>query len=356
MKKSLFIMSNATLCGGGEKNIEILYSHLSQKYNVFIFLENFKHYQNLRHRDVPQSNIIKLKGGRYISLVYNLLKIIIFYYKIKPENILCNTNKGALYWTLINKFLPTKKNRIFVYIRDFSWICRSFIFNNLNAEYLVPNRSLLDFPQYIPSSIRTKLNVVPNPIDIVDSKTKIEEKDFIFFPVSYNRWKGIDFAIRALAKCNRANTNLVIVGPTVSLDYKKELIDLIHSHNLSQNVILKDYCADLKKYYANCLFVINTSISKYGGPETFGRTIIEAWSYKKAVISFDCGGPKYLISHQVNGLLVPERNTQELTTALSELIHNQDLRKKMGENGYLKCMQNFTPAKISEELINNHFQ
>ena len=116
---------------------------------------------------------------------------------------------------------------------------------------------------------------------------------------------------------------------------------------------IKDFQNDeqIKILYENSLMVINSSISQYGGPETFGRTIIEAWSYKKPVIAFNVGGPKYIIDNGINGFLVEEKNVKELAEKINLLSNNSNLCKIFGNNGYNKVCFEYTTEIIVKKLI-----
>jgi glycosyltransferase involved in cell wall biosynthesis len=66
--------------------------------------------------------------------------------------------------------------------------------------------------------------------------------------------------------------------------------------------------------------------------EGFGMTIIEAFSVGVPVVSFDCPhGPREIIEHGRNGLLVPPQDTDALGAALSRLVTDREERHRMGE-------------------------
>ncbi|WP_017584267.1 glycosyltransferase family 4 protein [Nocardiopsis valliformis] len=66
--------------------------------------------------------------------------------------------------------------------------------------------------------------------------------------------------------------------------------------------------------------------------EGFGMTIIEAFSVGVPVVSFDCPhGPREIIEHGRNGLLVPPQDTKALGEALSRLVSDREERHRMGE-------------------------
>jgi glycosyltransferase involved in cell wall biosynthesis len=70
--------------------------------------------------------------------------------------------------------------------------------------------------------------------------------------------------------------------------------------------------------------------------ESFGLTIAEAMSYRKAVIATHVGGIVEIISSGVNGLLIEPKNPDACVHALLQLIHDTRLRKKLGANARKK--------------------
>ena len=136
------------------------------------------------------------------------------------------------------------------------------------------------------------------------------------------RWKGIDYLLKAFSLSNlyKGNITVKICGKVVDEIYFKELQQFLNDNKLSKYVEFIPFQKDTSTLYYNSLAVVNCSISEFGGPETFGRTIIEAWSYKKPVIAFACGGPKYIITNEKNGLLVPEKSVEKLSDSMLQII------------------------------------
>lgn len=67
-------------------------------------------------------------------------------------------------------------------------------------------------------------------------------------------------------------------------------------------------------------------------------SVIEAMSLGLAIISTNVGGMPYLIEHQVNGYLVPDNDTQEMTEAITALLQNPDQFNKITSNAQQKAM------------------
>jgi glycosyltransferase involved in cell wall biosynthesis len=67
--------------------------------------------------------------------------------------------------------------------------------------------------------------------------------------------------------------------------------------------------------------------------EGFGNTLAEALAYGCPVVSFDCNhGPRDIVRHNVDGLLVPALDVGALKKALEALMSNRDLRERFSKS------------------------
>jgi len=66
--------------------------------------------------------------------------------------------------------------------------------------------------------------------------------------------------------------------------------------------------------------------------EPFGISLIEAMACGLPCISTSTQGPQNIISHEVNGLLIPVKDTQAIADSLRLLIENPKLKEKIIEN------------------------
>lgn len=83
--------------------------------------------------------------------------------------------------------------------------------------------------------------------------------------------------------------------------------------------------------------------SRYEG---WGIVLLEAMAAELPVVSFDCEwGPRDMISHGHDGLLVPLGDIESLANCLSDILGDGRLREKLAANALITA-QRFNPARI----------
>lgn len=82
--------------------------------------------------------------------------------------------------------------------------------------------------------------------------------------------------------------------------------------------------------------------------EAFGYVLLEAGIAGVPVVATDVGGIPDIITHEVNGLLVPPDNTPALTQALRTLIADEDLRHQLS-HAHQERSLTFTVEKMVAE-------
>lgn len=90
------------------------------------------------------------------------------------------------------------------------------------------------------------------------------------------------------------------------------------------------------------IFVAPSRISADGWVEAQGLTIIEAMMAELPVIASRTGGIVDSISHEATGLLVPERSPADLAAAITRLIDDPELAKRLGRQAHQRAVAKFS--------------
>ncbi len=86
--------------------------------------------------------------------------------------------------------------------------------------------------------------------------------------------------------------------------------------------------------------------------ESFGITLLEAMAIEIPVAASNNAGIPDIVVDGVTGLLVPPKNSSELSKALLKLIENPSLRKKLSEAAKKRVIENFDIKIIVTKLLN----
>jgi glycosyltransferase involved in cell wall biosynthesis len=144
--------------------------------------------------------------------------------------------------------------------------------------------------------------------------------------------KGFDLLIGAFAMLAPLfqDWELVIVGEG---PLKGELQGLIAAKGLEQQVLLPGRVGNVGDWYGSAdLFVLSSEF------EGFPNTLVEALAYGVPAVSFDCDtGPRDIIRHGVDGLLVPPGDRAALARAIESLMSDDTLRLRLAGQAVAAC-------------------
>ena len=125
-----------------------------------------------------------------------------------------------------------------------------------------------------------------------------------------------------------------------------ELTQLIKHYKLENKVKLAGSSNDLKTYISKAdIFVLS---SDYEG---LPLSILEAMSAGLPVVSTNVGGVNEVVCDGETGALVNRGDARALSEKLSELIEDENLRQRWGENGYQRYLQNFQSMKMCDKTL-----
>jgi glycosyltransferase involved in cell wall biosynthesis len=139
--------------------------------------------------------------------------------------------------------------------------------------------------------------------------------------------KGFDLLLRAFAMCreNRPDWKLTILGDG---EERERLEALTTQLGIGADVHMPGTVPDTTPFLRRAnLFVLS---SRYEG---FPNALLEAMALGIPVIAADCAsGPKRIVSHDVDGLLVPSDDAAALAAAMAALMDDEPRRLRLGQH------------------------
>jgi len=351
-----------------------------QNFNVFLFLPCAKNETNIQdginifYCKIPFYEVYfnsKLLQGiknkfdwLFINCVF-LFKVFLMRKKINPALIYCSSSLPAPSAFFLSKVLNvpsvTRLYGTFLYRYVNSFIgqlkhLEEVLAFKLPAKlYIITNDGSYgdDVARRYKISdekVRFWINGVNKPVFLTkDAKEKarkeldIKENDFILLTVSrLVGWKKVDRSVRALKNVivQRRDVKLIIVGDGAD---RKKLDDLVKDLNLTSNI--KFVGAVPHKEINNFFSIADVFISMYD-LTNMGNPLSEAMSFGLPIITLGVGGTDEIVTNDKNGILIPfsadeNQIVENLSTEIINLISNESLRKRLGENAKRFASENF---------------
>ncbi|WP_309641386.1 glycosyltransferase [Flavobacterium sp.] len=306
--------------------------------------------------------------GFHVHIV-SILDDIEYEYEGELFNLGLLKNKDNSNFGRLKRFFVFKK---YIKQQDFDWIIDNrvrtasfselmiskFIYNPKKAIYLIhsykiekyfPKNPLFSKTIYkespylvavskeIEALVQTQFHykntiTIYNPIDQKDliekaSEATISEK----FILSYGRIdddiKNYSLLIESYAQSilPQSNILLYIMGDGKDVNRLKRQVEQMH---LSDKIIFKSKLPNPFPYVQSAFFTTLTSRN-----EGFPMTIIESLALGTPVVSVDChSGPREIIRHEHNGLLVENHNPIALSQAMNRLVQDEVLYQSLKAN------------------------
>jgi glycosyltransferase involved in cell wall biosynthesis len=352
--KLLYITNGINGSGGLERVLSIKASMLAEQfdYEVHILVLNKAHL-NLFYQFSPKIHMhsIEVNSNPFIYFKNYVVGLKIKIDEIKPDIIsVCDDGfKAFLLPVILQK--PCKM----IYERHVS----KNIFKGKNDSYLkkiitkiqfaLMNYFAKKYDRFIVLTAQNKnewklknIEVIPNPLTFYpDEIAKLENKKVIAVgKQSYQ--KGYDLLLLAWQK-------VVAVYPSWKLE-------IYGKYDASQELELKAKQLEIEKtitffepvknieaiYLQSSIYVMSSRF------EGFGMVLIEAMACGVPCVSFDCPyGPSDIISHNEDGYIVKNYDTEQLSKQIKNLIENEFLRKEFGA----KARENV--KRFSAEIVVN---
>ncbi|MEM4489005.1 MAG: glycosyltransferase family 4 protein [Desulfurococcaceae archaeon] len=328
---------------------------------------------------VPYIREISLKGANeeipYRVISPQLFKI---FDLVKPDIVHAHdikhfTSDAAAIWSAISStpfvltvhgiyYKQSKLTKSLYLIHD---LTLNLITLNVARKIIVVSRSLVKFPLTL---FRHKIIYIPNAIlsDYLSNEEVYNVNfrriygipDDALLVITIGRLtyqKGIDLLIKAWKKiwkvAQAPKAVLVVIGPVVSQEYYKQLLKLAEG---ADNVIFTGKVSTtlLKSALRDAdVFVLASR------DEGFPTVLLEAMYYGKPIIATSVGAIPDIAHNMVNSILIKPNNIEDLAKALSVILSDDRLRRKLSINARLTgtffCWDNLIKhiIRIYEEVL-----
>ncbi len=171
----------------------------------------------------------------------------------------------------------------------------------------------------------------------------------IMLPARLTRWKGQSVMLEAMARLERQDVYLVLVGAEQGrARYRRELLARAETLGISNRVRLVGHCDDMPAALMLADIVVNPSVE----PEPFGRTVIEAQAMGRPVVVSDAGGTAETVEHGVTGWRVRPGDPGALSATLDVILRLEPAeRAAFGARARASVCTNYTTAAMQQATL-----
>ena len=164
--------------------------------------------------------------------------------------------------------------------------------------------------------------------------------------------KGINELVEAFEKVNKEfpATSLLLVGNFEDEFDPLQEITVTRMKN-HQKIIEAGYQKDVRPYFACADVLVFPSYR-----EGFPNVVMQAGAMNLPSIVTNINGCNEIIKEEVNGIIVPVRDVEGLTVAMSKIIKDNNLRNFLTKNARRIIAENYRREKIWNALLSEYKQ
>lgn len=221
------------------------------------------------------------------------------------------------------------------------WKLKKMVYSKINPTVVVSSQYMYDLIKNSPlTSNWNKIHLIPFGVDLnvfndslkvedARKKLNINEEDFVIFFRSQDNFKGTKYIIEALNKLETTKKITIITcSEKGNLNNLYSLFNVIELGNADTKELIYAYRA--------CDIFLMPSLG-----ESFGMMAVEAMACGKPVVVFDNTSLPSITSAPEIGVLVKNRDSDELMKAISNLIENDEERLRRGELSKKYAIENY---------------
>lgn len=355
-KKKLKIIHTESSCGWGGQEIRILTEAkgmIERGHDVSILCpSNAPIYAEAKERGIPVSHLPITKK------TFKGLLATINYLKKTPVDIV-NTHSSTDSWMVAlaklfctNKFTIVRTRHVSAPVNNhFStkWLYTKAAAHIVTTGVKLKETLVRDnnYPANMITSVPTGIDTeIFKPGDKIAARKELnlpEDKIIIGILATLRSWKGHRYLVDAVAKLERNDIHLLIVGDGPQKEALTEQIKTIGIESIttmpgnqkSPNIWLQAMDIFTLPSYAN---------------EGVPQGLMQAMLTKLPVISTPVGSITEIIEDGRTGIIIQPENAEALAQALTDLIDNQEKASELAEAGYLFAQKNFSKELMLDRM------
>ncbi len=320
---------------------KILFKAFNDVFYPGIIKDIFRLDFDLVHVDLPDP--VNSMFAFFASVLKRKPLIITYHADIEKEELeKFPTSLILKVYNIILKFILQRAKKIFVTSKDYAKSGKNL--RNFKFEDESKDGKLVLSPNFIE---RDELNIENyDEIEKIKKNLGLENKKVILFVGRLVQYKGVEYLLKSFKKVEKNFNDVVLLiigdGPL-----RNNLENIVKNENI-KNVRFLGKVKEVKYYYALCDIFVLPSITRQ---EAFGLVLIEAMYFGKPCITTNIeSGMKYVVDYGKAGILVKEKNTEELKNAIENLIVNENLRKEIGKRAKKMVLEKFTSRVVLEKF------
>ncbi len=300
----------------------------------------------------------------------SLISLINIYTKEKPNLVHHFTIKACLYGTIAAKF-----SKVFLVINAVTGLGHLFLGTGIKHQLMrliikpiyktifTARRSNVIFQnaddqnELIDMGFINKKNskiIKGSGVDInffkpfTDNTGKFDEPVKILFPSRLIKEKGLIETVKACQILWEKNFKIILyIAGSIDKGNRSALTNKeLKLLKNEKRIKLMGFVKNMKEIYSKTNIVILPSWR-----EGLSKTLIEASSMERPIITTDVPGCRDIIEQGINGILVPKKDIQALALAIEFMIKNPLLARTFGKRCRKRVVNEFQIKKINEETL-----
>ena len=188
--------------------------------------------------------------------------------------------------------------------------------------------------------------VTPDEVSALKEKLGIKDGDFVCgIAARLEHYKGHAYLLDTVKEIAKTHPEIkvLIMGRGTEEDTLKTKAKCL---GIEKNVIFTGFVTDLAPYYHVTDLCLNCSY----GTEATSMALGEGMSLSIPCVVTSFGGNPYMVEDDVNGYLVPIKDSHAMAEAILRIMEDPELAKKLGEGARRMFEERFTAEAMTRKL------